>query len=454
MTIMPHDPQVEQVLLSACLCNQVALDICIGMLKDYHFYESPHPALWAQITKSYAAGEPIAADNIRSKFSKEPVKKYINALADNYFPNDDEHITGLCKRLQELWQGREVLWLLTRNTQALDQDVMPDIAKLVEQLEGDIFRIGQMQESKRGPSNDGYDMALKDIEKAMKNGGVVGIGSGYSAIDKITGGFARQDLVIIAGRPGMGKTSLALGIADNACKEGSVLFFSLEMSKAQLEMKRASMLTGIGVAEMRRGNISEDEYKRLIATRPSPNLYIDDEGKLTVEQILVRARRLARRTDLKLVIIDYIGLMEASQAARGQGLNASIQDISKALKAMAKELDIPVIALSQLNRAVEGQPNKRPQLSHLRDSGAIEQDADMVLFCYRDEYYLERDMPVQTGGETDEKFRQRMASHMMLLDESRGKAEVIVAKNRAGSVGTAHMQFEGRLTKFADNAAD
>jgi replicative DNA helicase len=294
-----------------------------------------------------------------------------------------------------------------------------------------------------------------------RSGGLAGLSTGLADLDKMLGGLHHSDLLILAGRPSMGKTSLATNIAFNVARAfkrglkddgtegtidgGVVGFFSLEMSAAQLAQRVLSEAAEVPSELIRKGDLNEQEFQRyLIAAQDLQNcpLYIDDTPALPIAQVAARARRLKRSPQgLDLLIIDYLQLL------RGNGRNENrvneISEITQGLKAIAKELDIPVIALSQLSRQVENRDDKRPQLSDLRESGSIEQDADVVMFVYRGEYYKEREKPGEENLEAMAKWQQDM-------DALHGKAEVIIGKQRHGPVGTVELSFEGRFTKFGN----
>ena len=283
---------------------------------------------------------------------------------------------------------------------------------------------------------------------------IVGVTSGLLDIDKMLGGLHPSDLLIVAGRPSMGKTVLGTNIAFNAAKafldnakEGAnVAFFSLEMSAEQLATRILSTQSRISSDRIRRGEIKAEEFPNLVsASRDIENLglFIDDTPALTVTALRNRARRLQRQHGIGLVIVDYLQLLEGSGKSRSSDNRVQeISDISRGLKALAKELNIPVIALSQLSRAVEQREDKRPQLSDLRESGSIEQDADVVMFIYRDEYYEARKEP-PVGTDKHLEWQQRMS-------KVQNQAEIIVAKQRHGPVGTVKLFFDGKHTKFGN----
>ncbi len=275
------------------------------------------------------------------------------------------------------------------------------------------------------------------------------------------GGLQPSDLIIIAGRPGMGKTSLATNVAynvarayepstDNSCKAaagGIVAFFSMEMSSEQLATRVISEQAEVSSSRIRRGAIDEGDFERLVERRRNMRqlpLYVDQTGALTVSQLAARARRLKRQRGLDLVVVDYIQLMQGRSQRAAQNRVQEVTEITTGLKALAKELNLPIIALSQLSRLVENRDEKRPQLSDLRESGSIEQDADVVLFVFREEYYLKNKEP-REGTEDHVKWEAE-------LDAARGKAEIIISKQRHGPTGTVLLSFQGEFTRFADLA--
>jgi replicative DNA helicase len=305
-------------------------------------------------------------------------------------------------------------------------------------------------------------MAARAYER---DGGLSGTATGLIELDKTMGGLQKSDLIVLAGRPGMGKTALATNVAYHVAQAwegqqradghietrngGVVGFFSLEMSAEQLATRIISEQTEIPSNDIRRGNISPAQFDVIAAASAEMEripLYIDDSGGITVAQLAARARRLKRQRGLDVMVIDYIQLLQGSSRRAAEGRVQEVTEITTSLKALAKELNIPIIALSQLSRQVENREDKRPQLSDLRESGSIEQDADVVLFVFREEYYLSNKEPRQ-GSEEHLKWRTE-------LDAARGKAEIIIGKQRHGPTGTVHLHFDGRYTRFANLAHD
>jgi replicative DNA helicase len=306
------------------------------------------------------------------------------------------------------------------------------------------------------------DMAANAYER---DGKLSGVATGLRELDKLLGGLQKSDLVILAGRPGMGKTALATNIAYNVARAwhgetqadgriatvngGIVGFFSLEMSAEQLATRIISEQTEITSARIRQGRIEPADFDRIVAaTREMETLplYIDETGGLSIAQLAARARRLKRQRGLDMLVVDYLQLLAGSASRAAQGRVQEITEITTNLKALAKELNVPILALSQLSRQVESRDDKRPQLSDLRESGSIEQDADVVMFVYREEYYLKGKMPREGTQEFFEWQTQ--------IDAAHGKAEVIVAKQRHGPTNTVNLQFTGEVTRFSDLAEE
>ncbi|HEY9548072.1 MAG TPA: replicative DNA helicase, partial [Kiloniellaceae bacterium] len=302
--------------------------------------------------------------------------------------------------------------------------------------------------------------------------GLSGVGTGLNDLDKLLGGLHRSDLLILAARPSMGKTALATNIAFNVAAaariekdaEGNpveqrqpVAFFSLEMSAEQLASRVIAERTGVRSDAMRRGDIHDDEFDKIFeASRELAELplFVDDTPALSVSQVRTRARRLKRQHGLSLIVVDYLQLMQAPAGKRSDNRVQEVSEITRGLKALAKDLDVPVIALSQLSRAVEQREDKRPQLSDLRESGSIEQDADIVMFIYREQYYAERAEPSQREGEDENKFHERLERWKERCERAYGKAEIIVAKQRHGPIGSREFAFDGDTTRFSDLIAD
>ncbi|PPR46918.1 MAG: Replicative DNA helicase [Alphaproteobacteria bacterium MarineAlpha5_Bin9] len=341
---------------------------------------------------------------------------------------------------------------------------------LIEEAENNLYNLSQIGniDRKHLSFKDALKNAVNIIDNAFKREGkIAGLPTGLMDLDKKLGGLHKSDLIIIAGRPSMGKTALGTNIAFNVASSKSendlennknaekykVAFFSLEMSSEQLATRILAEQTKISSDKMRKGDILQTDWKKIVeisSELEELSLFIDDNPILTIPSLRARARRLNRLYGIDLIIIDYLQLMSGSNNNRNDGRVQEISEITRGLKAIAKEINIPIIALSQLSRQVEQREDKKPQLSDLRESGTIEQDADVVMFIFRESYYLERKEPMQKPDETDEKYRENHERWKSLCDEKHNLAELIIAKQRHGPIGTINTHFDGNYTKFSN----
>ncbi len=349
----------------------------------------------------------------------------------------------------------------------------------MEQIEGaekqlyDLASIGQTEGGFK-PFRSALTEAMTAAETAYHRvGQLTGVATGLFQLDQLLGGLHRSDLIILAGRPSMGKTALATNMAFNAVKayreehdanggmkvaDGAVVgFFSLEMSAEQLATRILSEQATVSSEKIRKGELISSDFDKVLSISQQLehlNLFIDDTPALTISGLRTRARRLKRMHGLGLLVVDYLQLLSPSGRSRQENRVQEISEITRGLKTLAKELDVPVLALSQLSRAVEQREDKRPQLSDLRESGSIEQDADVVMFVYREEYYLQRAEPTRRAEESDQRHNERHDAWKQRCEETYGKAEVIVAKQRHGPTGIVRLAFEGQFTKFDNLPAD
>jgi replicative DNA helicase len=363
--------------------------------------------------------------------------------------------------------GREMV------EKALDTSEDVDPKGQIEQAESALYRVAEEggAESSVKTFAEATRMAVQLAEKALNTGGgLSGVTTGLDGINAKTGGLHHSDLVILAGRPGMGKTALATNIAYNAAARyiqdmadgieaeksagAPVAFFSLEMSADQLATRILAEQSGISGENLRMGKISQQDFRNLAraaAELESLPLYIDDTAGLTIAALRTRARRLKRQRGIGMIVVDYLQLLQGSGKSGGdQNRVQEISEISRGLKTLAKELHVPVVALSQLSRAVEQREDKRPQLSDLRESGSIEQDADMVWFVYREEYYVQSKEPKRPMDGDDSKIFEAHDQWARDMERVYGMAELVVAKQRHGSTGKVKMKFEAKITKFSD----
>ena len=343
---------------------------------------------------------------------------------------------------------------------------------LIENAENDLYNLSQTGSSDRKYSLFGESLkkAIDIIDQSFKREGkIAGLPSGLKDLDKKLGGFHNSDLIIIAGRPSMGKTALGTNIAFNAAKKfkekedefgnkttidgGKIAFFSLEMSSEQLATRVLAEQSKISGDKMRKAELNKEDFKKIAKVSSeleNLNLVIDDNPILTISSLRARARRLKRLYDIDMIIIDYLQLMSGSQNVRNDGRVQEISEITRGLKAIAKELNIPIIALSQLSRQVEQREDKRPLLADLRESGTIEQDSDVVMFIYRESYYLERMEPIKKPDEQNDRYNERHQRWRELCESRYNIADIIIAKQRHGPTGAIKTHFDPNFTKFSD----
>ncbi|MBN67325.1 MAG: replicative DNA helicase [Rickettsiales bacterium] len=460
----PYNLEAEQALLGAVLTNNEALNHVSQALLPEHFYAEIHQRIYGAILKFYDKGLIANPVTLKHHFTDE------DAVDDHYLArlvasaatvinvfDYSQIIADLAVRRMLIGIGEDVV-----NT-AYNTKVEASGMEQVEVAEQALFNLATEGTSEGGfqPLKSALAESIIRTETAYKNqGSVVGISTGLDDLDRLLGGLMDSDLIILAGRPSMGKTALATTIAFNAArilhrkaeetpgeKPKSVGFFSLEMSAEQLANRMLASACGINSNKLQRGDLSNEEFTELV--RRSNELsaipyHIDDTPALSIAAVRTRARRLKRVHNVGLLVVDYLQLLRGTSASSQANRVQEISEITQGLKAIAKELNIPVIALSQLSRAVEQREDKRPQLSDLRESGSIEQDADVVMFVYREEYYLARTEPRPDTPEH--------AAWMERMEQAHGVADAIIAKQRHGPIGTVNLQFQASLTRF-DNLA-
>jgi len=465
---MPHSIEAEQQLLGAILTNNDVYDRVASVIGPKHFYEPVHARIFD------IAAQRIAKNNLASPVTlkafmedDEGLKElggpaYLARLAGaaiSAFAVRDyaQMIYDLAVRRDLIQLGRDI------SAKAAQVDVSSEPREQIVEAEQELYKLAE-----QGQVESGFQSFLKAVTDAVnvanaayqRDGGLSGVSTGLIDMDKKLGGLHRSDLLILAGRPSMGKTSLATNIAFNVAKAykrgmkpdgtegaidgGVVGFYSLEMSAEQLASRILSEAAEIPSHQIRSGDMTEAEFRRFVdaakALEACP-LFIDDTPALPISQLAARARRLKRTHGLDVLIIDYLQLVRGT--GKSENRVNEISEITMGLKAIAKELDIPVIALSQLSRQVESRDDKRPQLSDLRESGSIEQDADVVMFVYREEYYKEREKP--GDHELD-----KMAVWQEEMERLHGRAEVVIGKQRHGPIGTVDLSFEGKFTRFGN----
>ena len=470
----PVNLEAEQALLAAVLANNKAFEKVADFLQADHFADPAHGRIYAAVGKLIERGQIANAVTLKNIFERDGDLEEVGGaqyLADLQAAHvtviNVEHyartVHDLHLRRQLIDLGESVVndaFEVNLESSALDQ---------IEAAEQHLFTLSETGQSE-GDFKSFHSALVTAIEQAeaahRREGQIAGVASGLVDLDEMMGGLHNSDLIVLAGRPGMGKTALATNIGFNAAKhylesngEGgaTVGFFSLEMSAEQLATRILSEQSEVSSEKIRRGKLSAEEFEDVV--RASNELstlpfFIDDTPASSVGQVRTRARRLKRRQNLGLLIVDYIQLMRPTAGKSPESRVQEISDITRGLKIIAKELNIPVLALSQLSRAVEQREDKRPQLSDLRESGTIEQDADVVKFVFREQYYLEKAEPTQRADEADEKFHERHQKWQDRMERVYGTAEAIVAKQRHGPTGKVRLSFEGATTKFGNLAGD
>jgi len=468
--VAPHNIEAEQALLGAILVNNDAFYRVSDFLLPEHFFEPVHLKIYETTASLIRAGKIATPITLKTFLQDDDlgglkVSQYLARLAAEATTviNAQDYgqtIYDLAIRRNLITVGEDLV-----NT-AYDSPVDAPPRDQIEEAERKLFALAEKGRYEGGfqPFSSAITTAIDMAARAYeRDGGLSGIATGLRDLDQRMGGFQNSDLIIIAGRPAMGKTSLATNIAFNMAKahaserlpdgtlkttNGAIVgFFSLEMSAEQLATRIVAEQSAISSYKIRQGKITESEFFRLsdvAAQIEKMPLYIDQTGGISIAQLVARARRLKRQRGLDILFIDYLQLLSGSNK-KGDNRVQEVTEITTGLKALAKELNVPVIALSQLSRGVESRDDKRPQLQDLRESGSIEQDADVVMFVFREEYYVKNREP-KPGTEEHFKWQAEM-------DSIHGKAELIIGKQRHGPTGTVQLQFDAEVTRFSDLAA-
>lgn len=427
---LPQSVDVEQSLLGAMILDIEAVTTASELLKKDDFYKEGHKILFEVIIDMYRNNETIDTLLLKSKLETLGVLEEVGGLDYIAKLTDAGILTTNAEHYSKVIEEKSVLRRLIRtSSEIITKGYNSENADaLLEKAEQDIFDISQ-KKNREGfvPINEILEKTYDQIEALAEAGGTItGLSTGFDQIDEKTSGLQRSDLILVAARPSMGKTSLAINICQNAALAGkNVAIFSLEMAKEQLVQRMLSTEALIKVGDVRDGNLTDDDWialSKASASLAQAKVYIDDTPGINLMEMRAKARRLKMEHGIDLIMIDYLQLMSTSE--KGESRQQEISSISRGLKGLAREMDCPVMTLSQLSRAPEQRADHRPILSDLRDSGAIEQDADIVMFLYRDEYY---------NQETEDK----------------GIGELIIAKQRNGETGTIKLAWLGEYTKFA-----
>jgi replicative DNA helicase len=456
---LPSNIEAEQALIGSILVNNDIIDEISNIVNHKSFYDPLHSKIYNLIENLHNKGMIANPITLKNSFENDMALSEIGGteylVKLTRFSSSVKQSIDYAKIVHEKFVKRELVKISeTLSDEAVDETIDKTGENIIQDTEKSLFDLAERGTFHQSflKFNQALDQTIEMATSAMKSDhGIVGVPTGLNDLDERLGGLHKSDLVIIAGRPSMGKTALATNIGYYAAKKilddnkkSSIAFFSLEMSSEQLSTRILSEQSRIKSNDIRRGKVTEEEFNRLIETSRNIHdlpLYIDETPAITISTLSNRARRIKRLFGLDLIIVDYIQLMTTS-SKRYDGRVQEISEITQGLKALAKELSVPVLALSQLSRAVEQRDDKKPQLSDLRESGSIEQDADVVMFVFREEYYLERKEP-KLGTIEHGEWQAKM-------NEIIGSADIIIGKQRHGPTGNIQVEFEGIYTKFKD----
>ena len=468
---MPQNIEAEQSLIGSVLFDNKVLEDLPTNFTTRHFFDPLHASIFDACIflidngrladpltlKSYLKQDDLQRDMDIEKYLSELREGVVSLSKAKFYA---EEIRNCYVRRSLIRIGDELINKSVNPT----LDVTPD--QEISNTEEQLYNLAEKDQINSGPLDfkSVLASATNQINEAYnRKGKLSGVDTGFSGLNRQLGGLNKSDLLVLAGRPAMGKTALATNIGFNAAKSSklekneSILIFSLEMSAEQLAQRILAEQSTIDSHKLRSGDLNETEFSKLVSTQNDIlNLpfFIDDTPAISVGQIASRARRLKRTHGLSLIIIDYIQLIQGSKASEAQGRVQEVSNITRGLKSLAKELNVPILALSQLSRAVEQREDKRPILADLRESGSIEQDADVVMFVYREEYYLDKSEPTQRDNENQESFNERFLKWQDRRNMAEGKAEIIISKQRHGPTGIVQVQFEAKFTRFMDLVQD
>ncbi len=461
--VLPHNMEAEQGLLGALLVNNGAFEKIGDLLRSEHFFLPVHQRIFTAINQFVERGQTASPVTLKGYFDQDADLtelgggRYLAELAGSIVSVINVH--DYAQTIHELFMRRQLIDLGEEIVnEAYEHTLDSSAVNTIEKAESNLFSLAENGEKSGGfvSLRDSVLVSIEIAEKAFKTKGhVTGATTGLRDLDKQTGGLHPSDLIILAGRPSMGKTALATNIAYNTArryaetggKEGArVGFFSLEMSSDQLATRILADVANISGHAIKQGDIKQEDFQNFVKasqTLSQVPLHIDDTPALSIGAVRTRARRLKRQHGLDFLVIDYLQLLRGSGSRQSESNRVQeVSEITRGLKAIAKELNIPVLALSQLSRMVEQREDKRPMLSDLRESGSIEQDADVVMFVYREEYYLHRAEP-EVGTDKYMQWQER-------CERALNVGECIIAKARHGPIGTVRMHFNGHVTRFSD----
>ena len=440
LKVPPHSIEAEQSVLGGLLLDNESWEKTADFLVEHDFYRRDHQLIFRGIAALFEQSQPVDVITLaeyhdtRGELEQVGELAYLGMLSRN--TPSSANIVAYASIVRERSILRQLITVgTTISNTAFNQEGRTS-EEMLDLVEGQVFEIAEKGAKRAGGFVQVKEVLSKVVDRIdtlfEQDSAITGLSTGFTDFDEQTSGLQAADLVVVAGRPSMGKTTFAMNLAENAAIKSKepVAVFSMEMPSDALAMRMLSSLGQIDQHRLRTGKLNDDDWPRLtsaIALLNEAPLFIDDTPALTVTELRARARRLKREHGLSMIVIDYIQLMQGSGGGSNENRATEVSEISRSLKALAKELEVPVIALSQLNRSLEQRPNKRPIMSDLRESGAIEQDADLIVFIYRDEVYNE-DSP------------------------EKGKAEIIIGKQRNGPIGTVALTFQGKYTRFVNFA--
>jgi len=442
----------ERSILSSIIFEPSQYDDLETILKVDDFYLPAHQEIYSAIRMLVSRDEPIDEEFIKKELMQK--KKFDEVvMLDILSANPISNTTAYVKEVKDKALKRHLLTLTTEIKRVTLEEELPS-SDVVDMVEKKLYEI--TQDSQTSDFRDADEMTLKTMEyiaemKARGNTVLVGVDTGFEELNKMTTGFGKGDLVILAARPAMGKTSFALNIVQNLLDQGKgVAFFSLEMPAEQLMLRLLSIKTSIGLQKLRVGDMNDDQWSRLnsaVEQMQNTKLFVDDHGSLNINQLRSKLRKLkGKHPEIELCVVDYLQIMSGTGT---QDRHLQVSEMSRGLKMLARELEMPIIALSQLNRGLESRNDKRPMLSDIRESGSIEQDADIIMFVYRDDVYLYK----------EEKEREKAAKAegkeftSTYIEKEEEEAEIIIGKQRNGPTGHVKLLFQKKLTRFVDRPA-
>ena len=441
---LPYSVEAERAVLGGIMLKNDAWDLVAGLVLEEDFYQTEHKLIFKTIKDLQDLGKPIDLITVQETLEgngdlpelvKLGGKNYLTQLAKE--TPSVANIESYAEIIKQRSNLRKLITTVDQISQTARESDSSSSDQVIDNAEERILSLRDDFKRSAGPKEirDLLGPVYSFIQEANESGdSLIGVSTGFSEIDEITLGFQRSDLIVIAGRPSMGKTALALNIAENVARQTdrTVLIFSMEMSAEQVVRRFISSIANIDLQRLMRGQLQDNDWEgidKALSVLSKKKILLDDTPALSPTELRARSRRVKRENkDLAMIVVDYIGLMQIP--GKSENRVTEISEISRSLKALAKELDVPVVAISQLNRAVESRPNKRPILSDLRDSGAIEQDADVIAFLYRHEYYDRSDL------------------------ENKGKAEINIAKQRNGPTRTTSLAFRDSVARFENLAKD